>query len=282
MAAEYKPYDADEVESIRLMLEAEAKEGKPLCYEIKVNGFTRVHKTDKVERFEEMHNFLNENTKELVISVFPDTNSKRKEWYKYKMNTAPETLNGVVDMEAKITERMTQFEEKFAMKRTEEKLQETENKLEQAELYIDILEDKLEESKAKPNHIGNFDLSKLATSTIEGIAIHYPKVLDKVPVLNGIAKVIQEENANKKPTQLNGSFKEEMSFKSKSQSTKSAEITEHEEAIQRLSDYIGGHFDEEQKLMLGAVIIALGEKPSQLQTVAELLNIDVNALNEEE
>ena len=95
MAADYKPYDASEIESIRLMLEAEAKDGKPLCYEIKINGFTRVHRTNKVERFEELHNFLNENTKELVISVYPDANSNRKEWYKYRMNGAPEEFNGL-------------------------------------------------------------------------------------------------------------------------------------------------------------------------------------------
>lgn len=279
MAAEYKPYDQSEIESIRLMLEAEAKEGRPLSFEIKVNGFTRVHKTNKVERFEELHNFLNENTTELVISVYPDMNSNRKEWYKYKLNSKPEALNGL-DMEAKISERMKQFEEKMAMQRTEEKLKETEHKLEQAELYIDILEDKLEESKTKPNHIGNFDLGKLASSTIEGIAIHYPRVLDKVPVLNGIAKVIQEENKSK-PAQLNGGFEGEVSFKPKSKSQQ-APVTEHDEAVKQLSEFIAEHFDQDQKQILGAVIVALGENPSQLPTVAELLNIDLNALNEEE
>ena len=38
MAADHKPYDASEIESIRLMLEAEAKDGKPLCYEIKIQN----------------------------------------------------------------------------------------------------------------------------------------------------------------------------------------------------------------------------------------------------
>lgn len=278
MAAEYKPYDASEIESIRLMLDAEAKEGRPLSFEIKVNGFTRVHKTNKVERFEELHNFLNENTTDLVISVYPDVNSNRKEWYKYKLNSKPEALNGV-DMEAKISERMKQFEEKLAMQRTEEKLKETEHKLEQAELYIDILEDKLEDVKTKPNHIGSFDLGKLASSTIEGIAIHYPKVLDKVPVLNGIAKVIQEENRTK-PAQLNGGFEGEVSFKQKAKPTAPAE-TEHDEAVQQLSEFIAEHFDQDQKQILGAVIVALGENTSQLKTVAELLNIDLNAINEE-
>lgn len=279
MAAEYKPYDASEIESIRLMLDAEAKEGRPLSFEIKVNGFTRVHKTNKVERFEELHNFLNENTTELVISVYPDVNSNRKEWYKYKLNAKPESLSGV-DMEAKISERMKQFEEKLAMQRTEEKLKETEHKLEQAELYIDILEDKLEEVKTKPNHIGSFDLGKLASSTIEGIAIHYPKVLDKVPVLNGIAKVIQEENRSK-PAQLNGGFEGEVSFKPKSKTVERADATEHDEAVQQLSEFIAEHFDQDQKQILGAVIVALGENSSQLKTVAELLNIDLNAINEE-
>jgi hypothetical protein len=278
MAAEYKPYDTGEIESIRLMLEAEAKEGRPLFYEIKVNGFTRVHKTNKVERFEELHNFLNENTKELVISVFPDPNSNRKEWYKYRLNQATEAMNGA-DMEARLSERMKQFEEKMAMQRTEEKLKETEHKLEQAELYIDILEDKLEQSKAKPNHLGNLDLGKLASSTIEGIALHYPKVLDKVPVLNGIAKVIQEEH-QARPAQLNGSPETEISFRPKQKPE--PEGNEHDEAVKQLSEFIAEHFDQDQKVLLGEVIVALGENPSQLKTVAELLNIDVNAQQEEQ
>ncbi|MCD6068910.1 MAG: hypothetical protein K0S33_3736 [Bacteroidetes bacterium] len=278
MISDYKPYDASEVESIRVMLEAEAKEGRPLEYEIKVNGFTRVHKTTNVARFEELHNFLNENTKELVISVYPNAGSNRKEWYKYQLNVAPESLNGI-DVEAKISERVKQFEEKMAMQRMEEKLADTEKQLDQAEQYIDILEEKLELAKSKPNHLGNFDLGKLASSTIEGIALHYPKVLDKVPVLNGIAKVIQEENQTR-PAQLNNGFEGEVSFKPKSRPE--VEPNEHDEAVQQLSDFIAEHFDQHQKLLLGAVIVALGENPSQLTTVAELLNIDPNQLQTEE
>lgn len=282
MAAEYKTYDPGEIESIKLMLEAETKEGRPLFFEIKINGFTRVHKTNKVERFDELHNFLNENTKELVISVFPDPNTNRKEWYKYKLNGGQtESLNGL-EMENKISERMKQFEEKMAMQKTEEKLQETEKKLEQAELYIDILENKLEAAQTKPNHIGNFDLGKLAGSTIKEIAIHYPKVLDKVPVLNGIAKAIQED-VKALPERTNSSFEGEVSFRPKSQVQKSAEVTEHDEAVKQLSDFIAEHFDQKQKIILGAVIMALGENPSQLNPVAELLEIDINAqLNSEE
>jgi hypothetical protein len=278
---DYKPYDQGEIESIRLMLEAEAKEGTPLCFDVKVNGNTRIHKTNKVERFNELYNFINDTTKELVINVYPDpNNNNRKEWYKYTFGKIEEPMGGVGDMEQKLNERMKVFEEKQAAKRVEEKLKETEEKLSQAEDYIQILEDKLEAAKVKPNHIGQIDLAKLGAGILEGVATQYPKVLEKVPVLNGIAKVIHDENKSK-PQQLNGSFEGDVSFKAKSKTTDlSPEAIEHEETVRRLVDFIGEKFDERQRSILGMVIVELGENTSQLETVAELLNIDLNAENE--
>jgi hypothetical protein len=280
---EYKPYDQGEIESIRLMLEAEAKEGTPLAFDVKVNGNTRIHKTNKVERFNELYNFINDTTKELVINVYPDpNNNNRKEWYKYTFGKIEEPLSGVGDMEQKLNERMKAFEEKQAAKRIEEKLKETEEKLGQAEDYIQILEDKLEKAKLKPNHFGEWDLGKLGASILEGVAVNHPKVLEKVPVLNGIAKVIQEDTKNK-PQELNGSFEGDVSFKAKGKDKElSPEAQEHEETVRRLVDFIGEKFDERQRSILGMVIVELGENTSQLETVAELLNIDVNAENDEE
>lgn len=280
---EYKPYDQGEIESIRLMLEAEAKEGTPLCFDVKVNGNTRIHKTNKVERFNELYNFINDTTKELVINVYPDpNNNNRKEWYKYTFGKIEEPLSGIGDMEQKLNERMKAFEEKQAAKRVEEKLKETEEKLSQAEDYIQILEDKLEKTKLKPNHFGEWDLGKLGASILEGVAVNHPKVLEKVPVLNGIAKVIQEDTKNK-PQELNGSFEGDVSFKAKGKEKElSPEAQEHEETVRRLVDFIGEKFDERQRSILGMVIVELGENTSQLETVAELLNIDVNAENDEE
>lgn len=275
MAADYKTYDPAEVESIRLMLEAEAKEGRPLFFEVKIDGFTRILKTNNVERFDQLHNFLNEKSKELVISIFPDPNTNRKEWYKFKLSGGQESLNGL-EMEAKIGERIKQFEEKMTMQRTEEKLHEVEKQLGEAEQYIEILEKKLEDAKSKPNHFGSLDLGRLIGSSIKEIAVHNPRVLDDVPVLNGIAKVIQED-LKTQPAQLPAGPQGEMSFRPKTKKVVNEAQAEHDAAIQRLSDFIGEHFDEDQKVILGAIIVELGVKPTQLNTVAELLGIDPNA-----
>lgn len=273
---DYKPYDQGEVESIRLMLEAEAKEGTPLCFDVKVNGNTRIHKTNKVERFNELYNFINDTTKELVINVYPDpNNNNRKEWYKYTFGKTEEGLNGG-DMEQKLNERMRAFEEKQAAKRTEEKLQDVQDQLHQAEDYIRILEERLEAAKIKPNHFGEWDLGKLGSSIIQGVAIHHPKILEKVPVLNGIAKVIQED-VKSKPEQLNGAFEGDVSFKPKNHNSE-----ETDETILVLKEFITKKFDERQKNILGLIIMELGDKKHQLEPVAELLDIDLNEAEEEE
>ncbi len=178
---------------------------------------------------------------------------------------------------------MRAFEEKQAALRIEEKLKQTQDQLAEAEDYIRILEGQLEDAKIKPNHFGQWDLGKLGSSILEGIAIRHPKVLKEVPVLNGIAKVIQEDEQNK-TQQLNGSsFEGDVSFKAKTNTEeKSPEAEAHEETVKHLADFIGEHFDERQRRILGLVIVELGENTEQLEPVAELLNIDINATNEED
>jgi|GEM_PF-3322585 len=273
-----RPYDPAEVESIKHMLEAEAREGKPLSFDVKIDGMTRIHKTDKVERFNELYNFINENTKDLVISIYPD-HTNRKEWYKYSFGESS-TSNGLngIDVDQKVRESMQLFEERHAAKMTEEKLKQVQSDLKEAEEYIGMLTAQLEEAKIKPNHFGKFDLAQLAGDTLTSVAKNYPKVLDDVPVLNGIAKVIQRDAKQQLPNQQS-SFQGEVSFKPKqAKQTLSPEAEAHEQTVRQMVDYIGDRFDSKQRRILGHVIIELGEKPAQLTTVAELLNIDVHAV----
>lgn len=276
-----RPYDPAEVESIKHMLESEAREGRPLSFDVKVNGMTRIHKTNNVQRFDELYNFINENTEELVISIYPDA-SNRKEWYKYSFGESKSGgLNGI-DVDQKVKESMQLFEERHAAKMTEEKLKQAQQDLKEAEEYIAMLTAQLEEAKVKPNHFGKFDLATLAGDTLTSVAKNYPKVLDDVPVLNGIAKVIQRDAKQENALPQN-SFQGEVSFKAKNAAPAlTPEQEAHEQTIRQLADYIGEHFDPHQRKLLGQVIIELGEKPEQLTTVAELLNIDTNESEYEE
>lgn len=278
---EYQPYDTHEIESVKQILISESKNATPLFFEVKIDGFMKIRKTNNVARFDELYSFINDKTKELVIFIYTEPNNDKKEWYKFRLKEEPETksMNGF-DIDAKVDEKMKVFEKDMEHKQTKEKLREEQEKIKSAEQYIEILENRIESMQAKPNHFGNWDLGKLAASTIEGIAVHYPKILEKVPVLNGIAKVIQED-VKSKPAQLNGSFEGDVSFKVKEQKTElSPQAQEHEQTIRQLVDFVGEHFDEQQRRILGLVIVELGEDTSQLQPVAELLNIDMKSQQE--
>ena len=271
---EYIPYDTSEVENIKHLLLSESKNGTPLFFEVKVDTFTKIRKTDNVARFDELYSFINDKTKELIISVYTEPGTDKREWYKFRLQEEPEPVNkglSGVDVDAKVDEKMKIFKTDFEHQQTKEKLIEEQNKNNSAEQYIEILENRIEAMQAKPNHFGTWDLGKLAASTIEGIAVHYPKILDKVPVLNGIAKVIQEDTKNK-PAQLNGGFEGDVSFKVK-EKKETPELTPYQKQILVLGEFISTHFETDQIRLLGLVIETLGEDTSKLQTVAELLDI---------
>ncbi len=278
LSKDFKPYDTEEVESIKQLLVSESKNSTPLFFEIKVDGFMKVRKTDKVERFDELYSFINDKTQELIINIYIDPPSDKKEWYKFRLKDEQkdEPLSGL-DIDSKVNERMKVFEKDMEHKQTKDELRKQQEKTNSAEQYIEILETRIETMQAKPNHFGSWDIGKLAASTIEGIAVHYPKILEKVPVLNGIAKVIQEDQKTK-PQQLSGSFEGDVSFKAKENKKElSPEEKANEDFVRNLIGFIGEHFEDDERNVLGWVILELGENPSQLNTVAELLGIDVKA-----
>ncbi len=274
ISKEFKEYTPEAVEQIKQLLVSEAKSGSPMPFEIKVDGFIKIRKTDKVERFNELYSFLDDTTEQLVITLFIDPTTDKKEWYKFRLKQAPshENLNGV-DMDAKLNEKLKAYDLEQEQKRTREELSATKAKLESAEEYIGMLLNQIEESKAKPNHIGKWDMGKLFGTMVEGIAINYPKVLTDVPVLNGIAKVIQSENKNLQIKQPNNSFEGDVSFKLKDDAD-NQQPDEHLQAVKNLADFITAHFDEDQRRMLGHVIEALGMQPDKLETIADLLNVN--------
>ncbi len=274
---EFKEYNPEAVDQIKQLLLAESRSGTPLPFEVKVDGYIKIRKTDKVERFNELYSFVDDTTENLVITLFVDPTTDKREWYKFRLKQSAnsENLNGL-DMDAKLNEKLKAYDTEQEHKRTKEELKKSNEKLIKAEEYIDTLLNQLEESKTKPNHIGKWDVGKLVGSVVEGIAINYPKVLTDVPVLNGIAKVIQEDVKSKSKQNLNGSFEGDVSFKIKDEVDKQG-LTEHEQAIKNLAEFMASKFDERERYVLSLIIEELGNKPSELDTIADLLNIDTTS-----
>lgn len=286
MTFDAKPYDQSEVDNIKRVMASAAEDGKHLCYEVKLDNKIIIHETSNLERFDMIYSFLNENSKKLVISV-SSPNSKNKEWYTFLMQgaEAEPSLNGVKDVDKILSEKMTLFTERAAAERTLEKLRATEEQLEQANDYIDILTAKLEELKVKPNHFGGFDIGKLAGSAVSEIVRNYPQALDKIPVLNGLARSLNEISESPAQESQEGG----MSFKAKSKETEKPENTEQQSTngktekteedenlaiAKRMSDFLSERLTQEQILMVESIMVALAENPENLPDVAELLNIE--------
>jgi hypothetical protein len=288
-----KPYNQNEVNNLKRVLTSAAQDGKTLTFEIKLDNYTIIHETTNVERFDELFDFINENSQKLVITL-GTPNSRNKEWHTFLLNgLKTETpMNGVNDVEKLVGEKMSLFTERAAAERLLEKLKATEEQLDQANDYIDTLTTKLDELKAKPNHFGGFDLGRFTGSAVSELVRNYPKALDNIPVLNGFARAL---NGSNNEDLADTAQESEMSFKAKS---KEAEKTasnpqathnatngspEHEEdenltIAKKLSDFLSENFTPNQRLLVEGIIIALAENPSSLITVADLLNIDTGGM----
>lgn len=284
MKTESKPYSPVEIDRLYYRLENQAKAGQPLFFEIRVDGQACVPVTCELQRFEELDRFISEDTRKITIIIYPFSHRRHKEFHRFHIGEASPTL-GTVQQE--ITPEINRIEieqsvlERMEKQRLQERIGELEKQLSEAEAYAMDLQARCEELTVKPNHIGKLDLGALLGSVLTNVAVNYPKVLEDVPVLNGVAQSIRKSDAEQKGQQQSPTG--ESSFRMKNQSnaekesetqTMSEEDKEHHKAIQRLADFISAHFDQSEKSLLSLIIIALGEDTSKLTTVADLLDVE--------
>lgn len=293
MAKNKLPYSEEELDKIKTMLEAEKAEGKPVGFEVKVDGIPRILKTQNVSRFDELYKYINENTKEVLVVFYSDVDSTRGIIYttlcldaedvlarekKAAPLNGPESLDTIV--EAKKAAFIKDFKTEQEITQLKKLVAEKQELLDDAEKHIIKLEGELAQLQVKPNHIGNIDVAKLVSSAFIDVATRKPQAFENVPVLNGIAYAISSSPSEKQNTSTAGNFEGEVSFKEKSESesgkdeTHEEKYSEQELVVKNLTRFISEHFNEEQANVLGQIIQTLGEKPQEVFTVADLLNIE--------
>jgi hypothetical protein len=264
-------YDAQRIEMLRNMLAAFAQNGTPYYYEIHVDGLPLVPKTNNIENFDNYQQYVNDTTKKIQFIIYSDNpNDKNKDWHVFTLKPDTESLNGIADTEKILDEKLKLAGERMESKKVQEKLEDTQKQLQDAEDYIGILEERLEIQKVKPNHFGNLDLGKFTGALIETIVRRNPKLLATVPGLEGIAEAYSSDDTKS----IESEKKEgEAVFTKKDGINAKSNLTEEEQGYLEFGKQVAENFEDDEITLLAKIVEALGKDTSQLKLVAELLNV---------
>jgi hypothetical protein len=270
-------YEPFKIEQIKKNLESQSTLGSPLYYEIFVDNMKVVYKTNNVEQFDAHEEFINEDTKKIRILIYstnPNAPRNTKHIFFLKENAEENGmgLNGV-EIDKKITEQVSRERERWDCDQVRKDLVSTKEKLKEAQDYIETLQNAVEQYKGKKLHWGDVNLGEFASVVLEGIVRRNPQMLAKLPGGVALAGVIELDNKEREQTISTVQHTEEASFKRKEENT-SADLTEQDKNYLRVVKQMEEHFDQTQLMKVMQIIDKLAQDTSNINPVAELLNIN--------
>ncbi|MCC7301126.1 MAG: hypothetical protein IT233_00645 [Bacteroidia bacterium] len=152
--SDVQPYTTEKLLKVKRLLEKAKEKNTPRYFEILVDGFKVVQRTNDLSDFDSHEEFVDDDTREVVVLLYSESatsprNTKHifrlKELKKEIPVTAPvqQGLSGV-ELQAKIDDVVEKKDMQNQIKELQKQLEDSQKKNTEADDYIDQLEDKVE------------------------------------------------------------------------------------------------------------------------------------------
>jgi hypothetical protein len=147
-------FDQHKIDSLKRYLQREAEKGRKKDYEIMIDGFRVVSRTDDITEFDDYEQEIKGDTRNISILIFDGPGTNRNTRYSFSLqgdtsNRSSGGLNGLGDIEQVITDKLAEREKEYEVERLKEQLKDTKSQLSEAEEYADTLERRIKEMEAQ-------------------------------------------------------------------------------------------------------------------------------------
>jgi hypothetical protein len=263
-------YSEQKIDNLYNYLQNSKEQGESEDYEIFVDAFKVVKRTNDLARFESYSNFIQPETKAVTIVIYDGTSPRNT---KHIFTIKEDNTNGLsgVDVDTRIEEKLRLEKEKWEtelLKKENERLQ---TELTEAEAYIEELEDNAEKAKDKKFRMGDVNVGEFASVMLEGFVRRNPQMLSKLPGGEALAGVIEQDNAEREKILLDKSPEPEVTFKKKSSSTESV-LSEEDKSYLDFIKSLKDKFDHEQMTSVMLILDVLAKNPNDINPTIQYLS----------
>lgn len=263
-------YSEQKIDNLYNYLQNSKEQGEAEDYEIFVDAFKVVKRTNDLARFESYSNFIQPETKAVTIVIYDGTSPRNT---KHIFTIKEDNTNGLsgLDVDTRIEEKLRSEKEKWEtelLKKENERLQ---TELSEAEAYIEELEEKEEKAKDKKFRMGDVNVGEFASVMLEGFVRRNPQLLTKLPGGEALAGVIEQDNAEREKALLDKSPEPEVTFKKKSSSTESA-LSEEDKSYLDFIKSLKDKFDHEQMTNVMLILDVLAKNPNDINPTIQYLS----------
>jgi len=259
-------FEQSRIDSIKRYLQREAEKGRKKDYEIVVDGFKVVSRTDNLDEFEDYEAELKNGTRNISILVFDGPSTNRNTKYSFYLQGEPtgqaKPLNGLGEIEQIIQEKLDAKDREFELRQLREKLGDAEKALEESEEYNEQLEKRIEELTSRKS-LETKNTGELLAAAV-GYIVHRNK--DKFPMGQELAGLFPDTDVKNLPQPA-----EETTASFEKRKTGDAFDEDTKNRLSLIAD-LQSRLDEPQLIGLFTIIRKLTEEPPLIETVIDLLN----------
>lgn len=269
-----QPYDQFKIDKLKNFLQEMTEKGQEKPYEIFVDILKVVPKTEDISQFDAYESYMDEDTQKVRVLIYNSRHSPRNDQYCFLVKSPQlnKGLNGPVEIDAIIQERLEAKEKEHELKDLRKELADIKQLLQEAEDYSDELIAELESVKTG-QHKKQLGYGELAGVMLEGFIRRNPKLLERIPGGEALAGFIEQDNLEKSKLPLQ-TPQVDVSFQPKTTaSTPPALNPEYLQYIPVLQQ-LDNSFNQPDLELVMQVIGRFNEQPTLLNTVADLLNIN--------
>ena len=147
-------FDQHKIDSLKRYLQREAEKNRPKDFEIIVDGFKVVSRTESVEEFEDYEQEIKPSTRNLSILIFDGPGTNRNTRYSFTLQGEPagrssQAGNGLGEIDQVIAQKLEEREREHELSRLREELATAKSQLAEAEEYADSLQKRIKEMEEK-------------------------------------------------------------------------------------------------------------------------------------
>lgn len=258
-------FDQHKIDSLKRYLQREMEKNRPKDFEIIVDGFKIVSRTENVEEFEDYEQEIKDSTRNISILIFDGPGTNRNTRYSFSLHGEPgprqnQPANGLGEIDQVIAQKLEEREREHAMSHLKEKLSATEAKLTESEEYAETLQKRIKDMEEK-RYVQAVSIGEVASVVLKTLVKQHAARIPGGQALAGLLGADLPEDAavaELSAPQGAASFEKQ-----------SAADPLDEQTRNRLSliEQLQQRFDEQQMVAVFSILDCLTAAPDKIELV---------------
>ncbi len=266
-------FDQSRIDSLKRYLQREADKGREKDFEIIIDGFKVVSRTNDIEEFDDYEQELRESSRNISFLIYDGPGTNRNTRYSFMLRgeiavSRPTVSPGLGEIDQVVAQKLEEKEREHEVQHLKEKLTSVKEQLSEAEDYAEQLEKQIEDMKQK-RYANAVSLGELASVVLKTIVRENAAKIPGGQALAGWLGSDSMESPASLPEQPAASF------------TPAGQTIEclTEEIRNRLSliEQMQGKFNEQQMISVFAILDYLVATPDKITDVVAFLDIQTEA-----